>query len=216
MKNGKPLFSSENFDRSGSQRSSLTAPGLDGLARSSAERTLRAPDGGSIEAALVLLISNVSRKDYGLGVAMRCGVDKCTIRTLSIPDLPAPIRSAIRCLELPDTEAGRPISIREIQLDPKRRTVRKRDQVLHLTPKEFDLLHYLMARAGVPVRHAELLQKVWGVEYGDERHYLRIYIHELRLKIEDDPTRPQYLLTVPYFGYRFMESEDGLVGAEAA
>jgi two-component system KDP operon response regulator KdpE len=163
----------------------------------------------------VLLISNVCHEDYGLGVAMRSGVDNCTIETLSILDLPVRIPH-YGVLNYRRPRYAGTISIREIQLDPIRRTVRKRSQLLHLSPKEFDLLHYLMARAGVPVPHAKLLQKIWGVEFGEERQYLRIYIRQLRLKLEDDPTIPRHLLTEPHFGYRFVENEGGLMGGDAA
>jgi two-component system, OmpR family, KDP operon response regulator KdpE len=83
--------------------------------------------------------------------------------------------------------------------------VKKGGRLIHLTPKEFALLHYLMANAGVPVPHAKLLQAVWGPEYGGELEYLRTFIRQLRTKIEDDPSRPTYLLTDPYIGYRFTE-----------
>jgi two-component system, OmpR family, KDP operon response regulator KdpE len=96
-------------------------------------------------------------------------------------------------------------SIGDVELDPERRTVKKRGQLIRLTPKEFDVLHYLMANAGMPIPHARLLQAVWGPEYGNELEYLRTFVRQLRLKIEDDPSHPTYLLTDPYVGYRFYE-----------
>ncbi len=83
--------------------------------------------------------------------------------------------------------------------------MRKAGSVLRLTPKEFDLLQYLMNRPGLPLAHAKLLQAVWGAEYGQELEYLRTFVHQLRKKLEDDPSSPEYLLTEPYFGYRFRE-----------
>ena len=74
---------------------------------------------------------------------------------------------------------------------------------VHLTPKEFEVLHYLMMHAGEPIPHARLLKSVWGPEYGAELEYLRTFIRQLRKKIEDDPSNPQYLLTDAYIGYRF-------------
>ncbi len=76
---------------------------------------------------------------------------------------------------------------------------------MRLTPKEFDLLHCLMANAGMPMAHAKLLRAVWGPEYGNELEYLRTFVRQLRLKIEDDPSHPVYLLTDAYLGYRFCE-----------
>ena len=63
--------------------------------------------------------------------------------------------------------------------------------VVHLTPKEFDVLYYLMSHAGRPITHAKLLQAIWGAEYGRELEYLRTYIHTLRQKLEDNPASPR-------------------------
>jgi DNA-binding response OmpR family regulator len=97
------------------------------------------------------------------------------------------------------------IQIGNIELDAARRLVRKNSVLVRLTPTEFDLLHYLMVHAGLPITHARLLGAVWGVEYRDELEYLRTYVFHLRKKLEDDPAKPQYLLTDPYYGYRFAE-----------
>jgi two-component system KDP operon response regulator KdpE len=98
-----------------------------------------------------------------------------------------------------------PISIGEIEVDPERRLVRKSGAVLRLTPKEFDLLHYLMSHPGIPIAHSKLLRAVWGEEYGQELEYLRTFVHQLRKKLETDPSAPEYLLTELHFGYRFRE-----------
>ena len=83
--------------------------------------------------------------------------------------------------------------------------VLKSGRPIHLTPKEFEVLHYLMMHAGEPISHARLLKSVWGPEYGNELEYLRTFIRQLRKKIEDDPRNPKYLLTDAYVGYRFNE-----------
>ena len=97
------------------------------------------------------------------------------------------------------------IRIGNIELDPMRRLVHKNCVLVRLTPTEFDLLHYLMVHAGLPMTHARLLRTVWGVEYGDEREYLRTYVRQLRKKLEDDPAKPKYLLTDSHYGYRFAD-----------
>jgi two-component system KDP operon response regulator KdpE len=74
---------------------------------------------------------------------------------------------------------------------------------VRLTPKEFDLLRYLAGSPDVPIPHARLLQSVWGPDYGEEVEYLRVFVNQLRKKIEPDPSRPEYLLTEPWVGYRF-------------
>jgi DNA-binding response OmpR family regulator len=101
-----------------------------------------------------------------------------------------------------------PIKIGRIELDPARRVVRKAGGVVRLTPKEFELLHYLMQHAGFPIAHGRLLRAVWGAEYGNESEYLRTYIRQLRKKLEDEPAEPKYLLTEPCFGYRMIDVID--------
>ena len=97
-------------------------------------------------------------------------------------------------------------SVGDLHLDASRHLVQKRGRPLHLTPKEFALLHNLMMNAGKPVPHSKLLRSVWGSQFGCEREYLRIFVRQLRVKIEDDPANPKYLLTEPSIGYRFAES----------
>ncbi len=81
----------------------------------------------------------------------------------------------------------------------------KNGQPVHLTPKVVDILHRLMRNPGRPVTHRRLLGTVWGAEYRDELEYLCTFMRQLRKKIEDDPSRPEYLLTDAYVGYRFRE-----------
>jgi two-component system, OmpR family, KDP operon response regulator KdpE len=97
------------------------------------------------------------------------------------------------------------ISVGEIELDPARRTVKKSGRLVHLTPTEFELTQYLMSNAGRPIRHTRLLNAVWGTRYGRKPEYLRTFMRQLRVKLEDDPANPRYLLTDAWFGYRFVE-----------
>jgi DNA-binding response OmpR family regulator len=97
------------------------------------------------------------------------------------------------------------IRIGDIELDSARRRVRKKSDLVHLTPTEFDLLHYLMLHAGLAMAHSRILGAVWGVEYGGELEYLRTYVRHLRKKLEDDPAEPKYLLTEACYGYRFRD-----------
>src|SRR5260370_32713982 len=96
----------------------------------------------------------------------------------------------------------------KLELDPDRRTLRKAGEEIHLSPIEFELLKYLMQYREVPVEHSKLLRAIWGPEYGHELEYLRTYIRLIRKKIEDNPTQPEYILTVPWFGYRFCDPTD--------
>jgi len=75
---------------------------------------------------------------------------------------------------------------------------------VRLTPKEFDLLQYFLANPNKPIAHRKLLQTLWGLEYGDEIEYLRVFVSQLRKKIEPDPAHPHYIVTEPWVGYRFV------------
>jgi two-component system KDP operon response regulator KdpE len=84
--------------------------------------------------------------------------------------------------------------------------VEKHGREIRLTPKEFEMLQYLMQHAGRPIPHSRLLSSIWGPEDGDEREYLRVLVSQLRKKIEDDPANPTYILTESHVGYRFREA----------
>ena len=88
------------------------------------------------------------------------------------------------------------------------RTVAKRGLEIRLSPKEFDVLALLARANGAPLPHGEILRKVWGFPYGGELAYLRTYIRLLRAKLEDQPKRPQYVITEPWFGYRLLAPSD--------
>jgi two-component system KDP operon response regulator KdpE len=164
---------------------------------------------------LQILMLTVRDEEADKIEALDAGADDYILKPFSIPELAARLRSAVRrsATAASDPAAVRtmPIAIGDIELDFERRAVRKRGALLRLTPKEFDLLHYLMRRPGLPVAHAKLLQAVWGAEYGQELEYLRTFVHQLRRKLEDDPAAPEYLLTEPHFGYRFCEPSHAAV-----
>ena len=90
-----------------------------------------------------------------------------------------------------------------VSIDLVRRFVRAGNQEMKLTPTEFELLHQLMLHAGKVMTHRILLRSIWGPEYGEETDYLRVYIRQLRLKIEQEPSQPRYILTEPGVGYVF-------------
>ncbi len=110
-------------------------------------------------------------------------------------------------LKPPHGESEEAIRIGDIELYPTRRVVKKAGRPIHLTPKEFDLLSFLMRQAGIPITHSRLLSAVWGTEYASQVEYLRTFIRQLRGKLEDDRTNPRYLLTDNHVGYRFTDSE---------
>lgn len=95
----------------------------------------------------------------------------------------------------------------DLEVDLSRRLVKRCGQIVKLTPKEYELLSYLVRNAGKALKHVELLRNVWGAEYGQENEYLRTFISQLRHKIEDDPSNPRFILTELGVGYRFVQPE---------
>jgi two-component system, OmpR family, KDP operon response regulator KdpE len=144
--------------------------------------------------------------------ALDAGADDYITKPFHIGELMARVRAAVRRSHATHYDKDSVIALGDIELDVGRRLVRKRGIVVHLTPKEFDLLHFLMAQAGRPISHARLLTSVWGTEYGNELEYTRTFVRQLRKKLEDDPSRPEYLRTESYIGYRFRDpAHDGNV-----
>ncbi|MGB8259741.1 MAG: response regulator transcription factor [Terracidiphilus sp.] len=139
--------------------------------------------------------------------ALELGADDYVTKPFSTRELIARIRTAVRRVQAPERAQDAPVEIGELRLDPLKRTVTKRGQPVHLTRKEFDILHCLMSRAGRVITYAKLLTAVWGADCREEVEYLRTFVRQLRKKIEDDPSNPVYLLTDVYVGYRFADPQ---------
>jgi two-component system KDP operon response regulator KdpE len=140
--------------------------------------------------------------------ALDAGADDFITKPFMLREMVARIRAVLRRLSKPAGAAERILHAGPLELDLERRLVAKDGVEIHLSPKEFDLLAYLFEHQGAPVLHSKLLHAVWGPEYGGELEYLRSYIKMLRRKIEDDPARPQFILTEPWVGYRFQNPSD--------
>lgn len=142
--------------------------------------------------------------------ALDLGADDYLTKPFSNDELQARVRACLRRASIgTDNEALAQVSgtlLSEdhyLALDVTQRQVRTGGQEVKLTPTEFELLQYLMLHAGKVLTHRNLLRSVWGPEYGDEADYLRVYVRQLRLKIEETPSQPRYIVTEPGVGYLF-------------
>jgi two-component system, OmpR family, KDP operon response regulator KdpE len=189
-----PLLRAANFD---AVLLDVNMPGMGGL---EACREIRR----QFPRIAVLMLTVRDNEDDKVE-ALDAGADDYVTKPFPIRELVARVRAAVRRSHAPAGNGNTVLAIGEITLDPARRLVQKNGQAVHLTPKEFDLLLYLMKHAGLPIMHARLLNAVWGPEYGNELEYLRTFMRQLRKKLEDDAAHPKYLLTDSHIGYRFRE-----------
>jgi two-component system KDP operon response regulator KdpE len=133
--------------------------------------------------------------------ALDAGADDYVVKPFGADELMARIRAALR--RAGPAESLPPFTSADLKIDFERRAVIVQGQPARLTPKEFELLRHLVANQGKALAHRRLLQAVWGPDYGEETEYLRVFINQLRKKIEPDPHNPRYIHTEPWIGYRF-------------
>jgi two-component system, OmpR family, KDP operon response regulator KdpE len=178
----------------------INMPGMGGLA---ACKMLRADK----NVAIIMLTVRDSEEDKV--AALDAGADDFVTKPFSTPELLARIRAALRrvpALQINPTRIG----IGTLVIDFVARTIERGKESFHLTPKELELLRYLIQHNNQVVSHRELLQAVWGVDYGHQVEYLRVFIKNLRKKIESNPDAPEFILTEPWVGYRFSGSPESL------
>jgi two-component system KDP operon response regulator KdpE len=172
----------------------LRLPGIDGL---EVCRRLRS------WSSLPILVLSVQDREHEKVEALDLGADGYVTKPFSMGEFLARVRVALR--HTAQREGSRPtvLTLGEVTLDLVQRRVTRGGQPVHLSPTEYSLLDYLARHAGRVLTHRAILQHVWGPEYGEETQYLRVYIRQLRQKLEPDPAHPRYILTEPAVGYRF-------------
>ena len=161
------------------------------------------------ESEAPIIILSVRGADSDKIDALDNGADDYLTKPFSMGELMARIRVALRHKQqtLPSSPHVQPIAIGAVVLDPERHTLMVKNTHVHLSPTEFQLLETLMSNAGRLLTHRTLLYKVWGPEYAADTQLLRVYIGQLRGKIEERAERPTYILTEPGIGYRFRDSQ---------
>lgn len=151
-----------------------------------------------------IIVLSARGREQDKVAALDLGADDYLTKPFGVEELLARIRVALRHASLGAGEAAEPIfEIGELKVDLAQRQVFRAGQQIHLTPTEYKLLVALVRHAGKLLTHRQLLQEVWGGNFVTQTHYLRIYVMQLRQKIEPDPARPRFLLTEPGVGYRF-------------
>lgn len=176
----------------------LGLPDGDGLELTTTLRTItRAP----------IIVISARGKEQDKVTALDRGADDYLTKPFGVAELLARIRAALRhAARSPDT-AELVFASGELRVDLERREVTRGRETVHLTPTEYKLLAALVRQAGRVLTHRQLLEEVWGSSYVGQTHYLRVYMAQLRHKLERDPSRPRLLTTEPGVGYRLVGEE---------
>ena len=153
---------------------------------------------------VIMLTAKGEEEDRVRGLEL--GADDYITKPFSPREMVSRVRAVIRRTETPSSLSREPIEVDDrLKIDFDRREIFVEGELVKLRPTEFRLLFHLVQNAGWVVPHDQLLAKVWGYEYRDETHYLRLYVNYLRKKLEADPSDPKYILTERGIGYRFID-----------
>lgn len=174
----------------------LGLPDLDGV-----EVTRRLRQWTSIP----ILVVSARGKEHEKVVALDAGADDYVTKPFSVGELLARVRAALRRLNAAADASPDPVfAVGGLRVDLAKRQVSVNGRYIHLTPHEFNLLRLLIKHAGKVLTHAQLLKEVWGPDAVEQTHYVRVYMNQLRQKLEPNPAQPVYLLTETGVGYRLV------------
>ena len=172
----------------------LSMPNMDGLELS---RRIRAKLG------VPIIVLSVRGEERTKVQALDAGVDDYVTKPFGMEELLARVRANLRRLSATASDAPAVIEVGDFSIDQAAHKVTLRDREVHLTPKEFELLTYLARSPNKVVTHRALLAAVWGGNSTEQVEYLRVFVGQLRKKLEPDSGSPRYILTEPWVGYRF-------------
>jgi two-component system KDP operon response regulator KdpE len=157
-----------------------------------------------LSSSVPILVLSAREAEHDKVTALDAGADDYVTKPFGAQELLARIRVALRRIDT-SSPAGQPIVRGNLVIDRERFRVSNHGEEVRLTPKEFELLTYLAQRPGRVVTHRMILKAIWGPNAVDQPEHLRVLIGALRKKIEDDPSRPKYIVTEPWVGYRFTD-----------
>lgn len=173
----------------------IVMPGMDGL--TVCQRIREVAD------TPVMMLSAQAIKETDIITGLEAGADEYLEKPIGLDEFAARVRALLRRAQLSSTDADQGYTDSYLSIDLHRRHVYVQGTKIHLTPTEFKLLAVLLENSGRVVSQRDLLEQVWGQEYIDDVYYPRVYISQLRRKIEPDPSNPIYILTEHRIGYRF-------------
>ena len=153
-----------------------------------------------------IIVLSVRGEEQTKVQALDAGADDYVTKPFGMDELSARIRAALRRQPATDSKSQM-LEVGDFRIDLEAHTITQSGKEIHLTPKEFDLMVHLVRNAGKVLTHRALLGAVWGGDYTEQNEYLRVFIGQLRKKIEPDPSEPRYILTEPWIGYRFNPGE---------
>jgi two-component system KDP operon response regulator KdpE len=158
--------------------------------------------------ATPIIVLSVRDQERSKVEALDAGADDYVTKPFKLRELTARLHAVLRRTQIQAATEPKVLEIGNLKIDLNRRLFWRDNEEIHLSPREFDLLAFMMKNAGFPLTHVKLLRTIWGPEYGGELEYLRSYVRMLRKKIESDPENPEYILTEPWLGYRFRDPAD--------
>lgn len=155
------------------------------------------------DSSLPIIVLSVKGEEKTKVAALDAGADDYVVKPFGIDELLARVRAALR--RSPETREEVPTQLVEgdFRIDPSTREVSVMGESVHLTPKEFDLLVFLFQNRNKVITHRAILTAIWGGNFTEQTEYLRVFIGQLRKKVEQDPSKPKYIRTEPWVGYRF-------------